>query len=212
MRSVSNGSWTGIANVLVRFGMASSLVNQHSKQTSDLNHQCEERLAELKKSVGADPNNELAHVIESLETNFISWRKHAEKNRTSLVIRGIETFLKPTSTSEKQAKLLSSLANSLAKSRGSLSRVVGLIGMSLASETRLPVQIMTLHSAKGLEFDNVWIVGVEEGNIPHSDSSEEEERRLLYVGMTRAKKRLFLSSSIEDGLESRFVIEAGLTE
>ncbi len=69
---------------------------------------------------------------------------------------------------------------------------------------------MTLHASKGLEFDNVWIMGCEDGNLPHTDSTEEDERRLLYVGMTRARNRLILSSAMEDGLESRFLEESGL--
>ena len=59
------------------------------------------------------------------------------------------------------------------------------------------ITLMTIHSAKGLEFDNVFIVGLEESIFPHMNSFEsqdqlEEERRLCYVAITRAKKRLWL--------------------
>jgi len=76
------------------------------------------------------------------------------------------------------------------------------------------VPFMTLHSAKGLEFDAVFIVGVEEDVLPHqralADSSHgpeeaalEEERRLFYVGMTRARHRLFLSHARTRTLRGR---------
>jgi DNA helicase-2/ATP-dependent DNA helicase PcrA len=91
-----------------------------------------------------------------------------------------------------------------------------------AYDETIPVSLMTLHSAKGLEFDAVFLAGLEEGLLPHSRSFNtnaemEEERRLFYVGMTRAKKSLVLSRAIyrrtygEDrmraSMPSRFVAE-----
>jgi superfamily I DNA/RNA helicase len=81
------------------------------------------------------------------------------------------------------------------------------------------VTLMTLHSAKGLEFRDVYLVGVEEGILPHARSLDEstldEERRLMYVGITRARERLSLSccrtrkrtGGPVDVLPSRFVKE-----
>ena len=84
------------------------------------------------------------------------------------------------------------------------------------------INLMTMHAAKGLEFDVVFLPGWEEGLFPHQKSLEEkgdlaleEERRLAYVGITRAKKELYLSFAMKrsyhgewmDALPSRFVNE-----
>jgi DNA helicase II / ATP-dependent DNA helicase PcrA len=73
-------------------------------------------------------------------------------------------------------------------------------GENQAGEGTSALQLMTVHSAKGLEFDAVFVTGLEEGLFPHENSASEidgleEERRLMYVAVTRAKKRLYLSFS-----------------
>ena len=73
-----------------------------------------------------------------------------------------------------------------------------LVADSDGLDAQAQVTLMTLHNAKGLEFPIVFLAGMEEGLFPHSRSFDspamlEEERRLCYVGMTRAEKRLFLS-------------------
>ncbi len=71
-------------------------------------------------------------------------------------------------------------------------------GEKQAGEGTDALQLMTVHSAKGLEFDAVFITGLEEGLFPHENSSQEEdgleeERRLMYVAITRARQRLYMS-------------------
>ncbi len=82
------------------------------------------------------------------------------------------------------------------------------------------VKLMTLHQAKGLEFDAIFIIGVEEGILPHSRSTEdqhqlEEERRLFYVGITRARHKLYITYTRKRfifgrrnyALKSRFIMD-----
>ena len=82
------------------------------------------------------------------------------------------------------------------------------------------VSLMTLHAAKGLEFDTVFLTGMEEGLFPHNQTLSEpddieEERRLCYVGITRARQHLYLThawsrmlfGSIQDSIPSRFLKE-----
>ena len=78
------------------------------------------------------------------------------------------------------------------------------------SESAGPVAMLTTaHGSKGLEFDRVWIVGLQAGSFPSEKSSLEEERRLMFVAMTRAREALFISGT-KDKKPSMFVIEAGL--
>lgn len=84
-------------------------------------------------------------------------------------------------------------------SAGDLAAQLALLSNADRGEPGNQVRLMSLHAAKGLEFGCVFIVGCEQGNLPHQTSIDEgqlhEERRLFYVGITRAKKYLFLSHS-----------------
>jgi DNA helicase-2/ATP-dependent DNA helicase PcrA len=104
-----------------------------------------------------------------------------------------------------------------------------LVAETDALDEQAAVSLLTMHNAKGLEFSNVFIAGLEEGIFPHSrslnsEAGMEEERRLCYVGMTRAQKRLYLTwaryrrrfggAQPEVSLPSRFLNEVppGLRE
>ena len=99
--------------------------------------------------------------------------------------------------------------------------LINLLDSQQGEERPDAVQLCTLHAAKGLEFKHVFLIGVEEGVLPHRESMEpaklEEERRLMYVGITRAQRSLHISYSEKrkQGRElipcepSRFIAEMG---
>ncbi|MDA1007858.1 MAG: UvrD-helicase domain-containing protein [Planctomycetota bacterium] len=81
-----------------------------------------------------------------------------------------------------------------------LERVALVADADMVDPERGALTLMTLHAAKGLEFDTVMIIGLEQNILPHSRAAQseaelEEERRLLYVGITRAKRRLLITSA-----------------
>ncbi len=90
---------------------------------------------------------------------------------------------------------------------GYLEQVALVTDLDAYEEAADRVTVMTLHAAKGLEFPVVFMAGMEEGLFPHSRSSEtdiEEERRLCYVGMTRARTKLYLSHAHRRRLYANF--------
>jgi superfamily I DNA/RNA helicase len=205
LRSVLDDSWSGVASALSFCGIHAEGVNEYSRRTSGT---CTARLESASTPISED--DDARKLLLRLRRGLASWREQAVKGRPALVAHGVASFLADYCKKPNQANLLRKLEASVARMPGSLPQRLSLLGRTNLRHRKSAVQIMTLHASKGLEFDNVWIMGCEDGNLPHTDSTEEDERRLLYVGMTRARYRLILSSTVEEGLKSRFLEEIGL--
>ncbi len=159
--------------------------------------------------------------------------KPSETIKFIIKVTGIEEFFKKTSTEEDLERLenIKELVTLATKYDG-LNPVEGI--ESLLADAALAtdqdsliknhdaIKLMTVHAAKGLEFDYVFITGLEENLFPHRKMNEdsanadtEEERRLFYVALTRARKKLFLSyagmrtifGSKQMNVPSEFMIE-----
>ena len=143
----------------------------------------------------------MQQLIDGIET-----RPAVETLRAVLEQTGYRNALQEENTPEAQSRLgnLDELLNAAsdAAERGESLRDfldhAALVADADSLDERAPVSLLTMHNAKGLEFPIVFIAGMEEGLFPHSrsidtDASMEEERRLCYVAMTRAEKRLYLS-------------------
>jgi DNA helicase II / ATP-dependent DNA helicase PcrA len=126
--------------------------------------------------------------------------------REILLKTGYETMLKSDTSQDSESRLanLEELVNAAgeASERGETAAEfldhAALVSDADSVDAQAAVSLLTIHNAKGLEFPNVFLAGMEEGLFPHSrsltsDAAMEEERRLCYVGMTRAEKRLYLT-------------------
>jgi DNA helicase-2/ATP-dependent DNA helicase PcrA len=150
--------------------------------------------------------------------------------RSILEKTGYDDMLKADNTPEAESRIanIEELVNAAAEAaeRGEMPSDfldhAALVADADQVDEKAPVSLLTIHNAKGLEFPNVFLAGMEEGLFPHSrslaaEAAMEEERRLCYVGMTRAEKRLYLTwaryrrrfggGQPEATLKSRFLAE-----
>ncbi len=139
------------------------------------------RLAAAKPSVALSAVFQESGLLASLQTEGEAAARDRRENLDQLVASALEY-----EAGEREPSLPAFLDR------------VSLLTDADTLETPAPCLLMTLHAAKGLEFDVVFLAGLEEGLFPHvraagSRHALEEERRLFYVGLTRARTRLFLS-------------------
>ncbi len=157
---------------------------------------------------GQAPLRGFSEIIEALQQE-VHILGPAEFVDRILEKTGYLEMLEQHETAEDAARVenLRELVNAVAESAEEGQTLIdvldrtALVADSDTFDERAPVTLMTLHSAKGLEFEHVFLTGLEEGVFPHSrsmnsDDEIEEERRLCYVGMTRAKETLTLTRAV----------------
>ncbi|HEY0222565.1 MAG TPA: DNA helicase PcrA [Lactovum miscens] len=147
----------------------------------------------------------ITEILEEIiaKTNYVGFLLQQNTIEAQTRIENIDEFKSVTQDFDKKNESTENLVNETGSER--LSRFLNDLSLimdtdSVDDESEQGVTLMTLHSAKGLEFPIVFIVGMEEGIFPLSRVNEdhdelEEERRLAYVGITRAEKRLYLTNA-----------------
>ena len=168
------------------------------------------RLAGKGGLIGAAPTKKIANFISIMDhLDSVYRQSNALELLTEFIDRsGYAAMLNNEDTRESKGRmenlkeLYSAVEQLVENKNGSLREFLDstalVADLDNLDNTRGILPLMTLHTCKGLEFSAVFVVGMENGLLPHassmSDSAEyEEERRLCYVGFTRAKKRLFIS-------------------
>ena len=167
----------------------------HISMFSALSSPKELKFKELIEDLIKDSNNmSITDLIDSILTKTGMKQELEEENslESDLRLENLEEFKSISASYEEESDTLD---------LGYFLEQISLISdMNQNHENDNGVTLMTIHSAKGLEFNTVFLVGMEEGIFPHSNSFDEEdgieeERRLCYVGITRAKAKLYLTNA-----------------
>ncbi|HYX27895.1 MAG TPA: 3'-5' exonuclease, partial [Pyrinomonadaceae bacterium] len=181
------------------------IINRLARQT--------EQVMSRTESVGSDDDEQdiNPNVSERLENDYESTSPVSDLVKAAILDTGYENALKSEASDEAEGRLenLQELVNAAVDydDQGAEGLRDFIDHSALVADTDqykadVPVTLMTAHSAKGLEFPVVFLVGLEDGLFPHSrslsDSSDiEEERRLAYVAMTRAERFLYITHAVK---------------
>jgi superfamily I DNA/RNA helicase len=185
--------WIGIPDVLL-----DSFVNDHNCDVQSL----------YAHTPRDNPNKKTLKEFIEIYSQWLSLLEQGGKD--SLVIKGVSSFFKRF-CDEKKHRHFDSAEIILNRYRGTIKQRLGQL-INDNDKRKDGVSLMTIHASKGLEFDSVWIVGANDIVMPGENTGEDllqEERRIFYVAMTRARENLFISHT---DLACRFINEAKLCE
>jgi len=177
----------------------SKILDEAASLTSRAKHGLHDFVAMIMSFVESHKNMTVAKLVQAVidETGYIeALKKNSnDKIETTSRIENLSAFVNSAEefTENNQNATLEDFLNHIAL-------IADADAKEIKSDPRVPM--MTIHSAKGLEFPIVFVTGMEEGLLPHANSSleqalVEEERRTCYVAMTRAKKDLYLTAACE---------------
>ena len=209
IESLAKGSEVGVEKAMLLCGLGRKQIEQIKLGDNLLNIVREPEVRLPRMTVEQRDN------ITVFCNMFCRWNSFHCQRRYQLVLLGVMQWLTMNcSMKEKDVENIKIAHQILYEKSGTLmQRLNAIKSLNQKSDKTSGVSLLTLHSSKGLEFPKVWLLHANENTMPHKDSLEEveEERRLFYVGMTRAKDELYVSYSIgEDDEKSRFLTESQL--
>ena len=209
VRSLAERDFTGIDALLELVGAAGPTRSALQAKIAPKDPGALDRFIAATRITGMSPSD--APMIGSLRTSLNDWTRLIFDGDHELALNGIGYWIQDNVRLRDDRSAIAA-AEGVARLSGSLQQRLNLLRRSKDRSSKEGcVTLATLHGAKGLEWPSVWIVGCENGVLPDARSPLEEERRLMYVGMTRAKNLLVLSCVVaEESLPSVFLAEAGL--
>ncbi len=156
----------------------------------------------------SDTDTALVHKFQAVVRDWYADR--SDDGAVGVMLSNIALWMEANLPSRTMSVPLDPCISVMSKLRGPLQRRLALLREKRTTE-KPRVTLSTLHASKGLEFDKVWIIGCEQGVLPHKNGQLCEERRLFYVGMTRARHELVMSYRIDtQKTPSVFLVESGL--
>jgi superfamily I DNA/RNA helicase len=162
-----------------------------------------------KELVDAGLGEDAADKYVELAKKISEWRSLCERQFPALVLDGVHEWMLRWVKSDQGKRSITTTYDVLSRLNGTFADRLEFLRRRNNEPAEDAVVLTTFHSSKGLEWDHTALIRLEESVIPDEDSPEAEERRLFYVGLTRARLTMCLSTAKKNPT-SRFVVETGL--